>query len=183
MQEVFEDLYDKYHHDLFQFLFYMVRNKQLAEDLSQEVYINIIKSYDSFKGNSSEKTWIFSIARHAAIDYFRGQKRRKKHIMDLFDIGENSPLIQDSDPIPEEMAVQNEEIKEIYECLEHCTIDQKTVIILRYIQDLSIQETAEILGWSLSKVKTTQHRGMKALRTLLEQKVGEEGVRREAKEL
>lgn len=180
MQEVFEDLYDKYHHDLFQFLFYMVRNKQLAEDLTQEVYIKIIKSYDSFKGNSSEKTWIFSIARHAAIDYFRGQKRKKKHIMDLFDIGEKSHLIQDSDPIPEEMAVQNEEIKDIYECLEQCTVDQKTVIILRYIQDLSIQETAEILGWSLSKVKTTQHRGMKALRTLLEQKAGEEGARREA---
>ena len=48
MDSVFDELYQKYHHDVFQFLFYMVRNKEQAEDLVQEVYIRVFKSYSAF---------------------------------------------------------------------------------------------------------------------------------------
>lgn len=178
MKDIFHELYQKYHQDLFQFLFYMVKNREVAEDLVQEVYIKVLKSYENFEGKSSEKTWLFSIARHVAIDYFRKQKRKKKRFLDYFDIGEKGYLIQDEQPIPEEIAVQNDEIKEIYKCLQRCSDDQQSVIILRFIQSLSIQETAEVLGWSVSKVKTTQHRAMKALKAMM---FKEEGINREAK--
>ncbi|TCT25615.1 RNA polymerase sigma (SigX) subunit [Melghiribacillus thermohalophilus] len=178
MKDVFHELYQKYHQDLFQFLFYMVKNREIAEDLVQEVYIKVLKSYHSFEGKSSEKTWLFSVARHVAIDYFRKQKRKKKRFLDYFDIGEKAYLLQDEQPIPEEIAVQNDEIKQVYHYLGRCTDDQQSVIILRFIQSLSIQETAEVLGWSVSKVKTTQHRAMKALKTMM---LEGEGVKREAK--
>ena len=80
MDSVFDELYQKYHHDVFQFLFYMVRNKEHAEDLVQEVYIRVFKSYHRFEGKSSEKTWLFSIARNVAIDFFRKQKGWKEQI-------------------------------------------------------------------------------------------------------
>jgi RNA polymerase sigma-70 factor, ECF subfamily len=179
MKEVFQELYKKYHHDIFQFLFYMVKDRNLAEDLVQEVYVKVLKSYAKFKGDSSEKTWLFSIARHVAIDYFRRQKRTRKRIMDSFDWQEKGDLIQDHAKLPEEIAVQNDEIKKMYNCLSRCSIDQQSVIILRYIQSLSIQETAEVLDWSVSKVKTTQHRAMKALKELMLSE--EEGVNSEAK--
>lgn len=166
MDSVFDELYQKYHHDVFQFLFYMVRNKEQAEDLVQEVYIRVFKSYHRFEGKSSEKTWLFSIARNVAIDFFRKEKGWKDKLLEKFDWSSNQ--VKDEYPIPEEIAVQNEEIKWIYKCLEYCTIDQRSVIILRYLQDLSITETARTLDWTESKVKTSQHRALKVLKQHME---------------
>ncbi|CDQ39772.1 MULTISPECIES: RNA polymerase sigma factor SigX [Virgibacillus] len=168
MKIVFDQLYDNYHHDLYQFIFYMVKDKSTTEDLVQEVYIKVLKSHKSFKGESSIKTWLFSIARHVTIDYFRKQTRRKKRILSFFDWSVKEELVEDHAFLPEELAIQNEEIQAIYQCLDHCTFDQKSVIILRYIQSFSIKETAEILNFTESKVKTTQHRGLKELRKQLE---------------
>lgn len=174
MDSVFDELYQKYHHDVFQFLFYMVRNKEHAEDLVQEVYIRVFKSYDRFERKSSEKTWLFSIARNVAIDFFRKQKGWKDRLLEKFDWTTNQ--VKDDYPIPEEITVQKEEIRWVYQCLQHCTVDQRAVIILRYIQDMSIAETAQALGWTESKVKTTQHRSLKALKKQLELFYEKEGL-------
>ena len=69
--------------------------------------------------------------------------------------------------LPEEIVTLSEEMKELLETLNTCTGDQKMVIVMRYFQDLSIAETAEILGWTEGKVKTTQHRAIKALQKKL----------------
>ncbi|MEH7388274.1 RNA polymerase sigma factor SigX [Bacillus sp. JJ1521] len=174
MDSLFEELYEKYHHDVFSFLFYMVKNRELAEDLVQEVYIRVLKSYDRFEGKSSEKTWLFSIARHVAIDSFRKQKGWKQRIMDSFDWSRQE--VKDFAPLPEEIALQNEQVQMMYRCLDRCTSDQRMVLILRYIQSLSIAETAEALGWTESKVKTTQHRALKVLKTYMEESGVKEGL-------
>ncbi|UOQ42670.1 RNA polymerase sigma factor SigX [Halobacillus salinarum] len=179
MDEIFEQFYEKYHQDLFQFVAYMVKDRQVAEDLVQEVYVKLIRSFHTYDGRSSEKTWLFSIARHVTVDYFRKQSRKRKRIFDYFDWGAKGERLVDHKPLPEEIAVENEEMKQVYQAMEKCGVDQKTVIILRYIQQLSIKETAEILGWSESKVKTTQHRAMKKLREMLAH-MGEGGIEHEA---
>ncbi|GAA0599653.1 RNA polymerase sigma factor SigX [Virgibacillus siamensis] len=163
MKAFFDELYESYHQDLYQFIFYMVKDKEVCEDLVQEVYIKVLRSYDSFKGVSSEKTWLFSIARHVTIDFFRSLKRRRNRVDGYFDWSEKGRLLPDQNPLPDEIAEQNEEIKRMYHYLDKCTPEQKSVLILRYIQSFSIQETAEILDFSISKVKTTQHRGLKRL--------------------
>jgi RNA polymerase sigma-70 factor, ECF subfamily len=145
----------------------MVRNRQVAEELVQEVYIKVMKSYDRFEGNSSEKTWLYSIARHISIDYLRKQNRRTKKIFGFVDVTEHENQLKHPDPLPDEILSQNETAKQLYGALNKCKEDQKQVVILRYIQSLSIKETADILGWSESKVKTTQHRAIKTLRQLL----------------
>jgi len=169
MKAVFNKIYDEFHQDLFQFIFYMVKDKYLTEDLLQEVYIRVLKSYKNFKGESSLKTWLFSIARHVTIDHFRAKERKRKRILEFFDWNEKGQNIKDDHPLPEEMAIQNEEVKQIYKYLDKCTPDQKSVLILRYIQSFSIKETADILNFSVSKVKTTQHRGLKTLRKHIEE--------------
>jgi RNA polymerase sigma-70 factor, ECF subfamily len=174
VDSVFQDLYKKYHHDIFQFLFYMVKNREQAEDLVQEVYIRVLKSYHRFEGKSSEKTWLFSIARNVAIDYFRKQKGWKQRMMEKFDW--STQQVKDSSPIPEEIATQNEEIKLMYHCLDQCTVDQRMVIVMRYIHDLSITETAAALNWTESKVKTTQHRALKALKMHMTHLTEKEGA-------
>ncbi|APH04562.1 RNA polymerase sigma factor SigX [Bacillus weihaiensis] len=180
MEDTFQRLYEQYHQDLFQFLFYMVRSREQAEDLVQEVYIRVLKSYNKFEGRSSEKTWLISIARHVAIDWFRKQKTLKQRIFDKFD-WDQQQVVDHTQPLPEEFAIQNEQIKKIYQSLNACSLDQRTVIILRYIQDLSISETAEVLGWTVSKVKTTQHRAIKHLKKDMENTLNEEGIAIEKK--
>jgi RNA polymerase sigma-70 factor, ECF subfamily len=177
MDTVFEELYEKYHQDVFNFLFYMVKNREQAEDLVHEVYIKVLRSYKNFEGKSSEKTWLFSIARHVAIDFFRKQKSWKRRIIEKFDWRERQ--LQDFTPLPEDIAIQNEEVQIMYRCLDKCTIDQRLVIVLRYIQSLSIAETAEALGWTESKVKTTQHRALKTLKAEMEAEAAKGGLRHE----
>lgn len=175
VNSIFDELYEKYHQDVFQFLFYMVKNREQAEDLAQEVYIRVLKAYKNFEGKSSEKTWLFSIARNVAIDSFRKQKGWKQRIIEKFDW--STQQVKDVNPIPEEIAMQREEYQYIYQCLDHCTIDQRIVIIMRYIQELSIAETAEALSWTESKVKTTQHRALKVLKKEMQQLLEKEGNR------
>ncbi|ART76913.1 RNA polymerase sigma factor SigX [Sutcliffiella horikoshii] len=167
MNTVFQELYEKYHQDVYQFLYYMVNNKEQAEDLVQEVYIKVLRSYDRFEGKSSEKTWLFSIAKHVAIDSFRKQKGWKNKLLETFDW--NKQQVKDHAPLPEEIAVQNEQVQQMYRCLDKCKVDHRLVLILRYIQALTIQETAQILGWTESKVKTTQHRALKVLKAYMEE--------------
>ncbi|WP_042223560.1 RNA polymerase sigma factor SigX [Oceanobacillus manasiensis] len=164
MKVVFDEIYDQYHQDLYQFVFYMVKDKQITEDLVQEVYLRVLKSSEGFRGESSIKTWLFSIARHVSLDYFRRKQRTRDRIAEYFNWGEKSHTLQDNQPLPDELVIKNEEIKKIYKYLDYCTVDQRSVLILRYIQSLSIQETADILNFTTSKVKTTQHRGLKVLK-------------------
>ncbi|WP_431030460.1 RNA polymerase sigma factor SigX [Lysinibacillus sp. LZ02] len=161
-ESIFHQLYDKYHQDVFQFLIYLVKNRTVAEDLSHEVYVRVLKAYERFEGKSSEKTWLFSIAKNVAIDYFRNANVRNRHTFDAFD-WEQEQLIS---PVksPEQFIELDDEMNRLLEVLELCTGDQKMVIVMRYFQELSIAETAGILGWTEGKVKTTQHRAIKTLR-------------------
>ncbi|WP_440895767.1 RNA polymerase sigma factor SigX [Amphibacillus sp. Q70] len=168
METTFHSLYDQYHTDLYQYVYYMVKNQHAAEDIVQEVYIKVLKSYENFRGESSEKTWLFSIARHTTMDYFRKQQRQQNKLAHFFNKEQNLARIKDQEPLPEEIAQLNDEMKRIYHLLDQCTLDQKNVLILRYIQSLSIHETAQILEWSESKVKTTQHRAIKKLQQLID---------------
>lgn len=175
MKALFDSFYNKYHQDLYNYVFYLVKNTTLTEDLIQEIYIRVIKSYDNFRGESSEKTWLFSIARHVTYDHFRKQQRLRKHQNETFDWDESARYIESTDILPDEITIQNEQMQSVFKYLNQCTIDQKNVIILRYIQGFSLQETAEILNITVSKVKTTQHRGIKTLRKLLEATEEEKG--------
>lgn len=169
METTFNKLYDQYHVDLYQYVYYMVKNKQLAEDIVQDVYIKVLKSYNNFRGESSEKTWLFSIARYTTIDYFRKQQRQKNKLASFFNKEQDFSRIKDQDPLPEEVVQLNDDMQQIYRLLDQCTLDQKNVLILRFLQSLSIHETAEILEWSESKVKTTQHRAIKKLQAMIDE--------------
>lgn len=161
-EDVFHRLYDRYHQDVFQFLIYLVSNRGVAEDLSHEVYVRVLKSYKNFQGHSSEKTWLFAIAKNVAIDYFRKSAVRRRHHFGEFN-WEKEQLIS-AETSPEEFLQLSEDQHDLLVALEQCTGDQRIVVILRYFQDLSIAETARVLNWTEAKVKTTQHRAIKVLR-------------------
>lgn len=162
---VFHRLYDEYHQDVFKFLIYLTSDRSQSEDLMHEVYVRVLRAYAKFEGKSSEKTWLFSIAKNVAIDHFRKKGLRSKHHLDSFNWETNE--FSSSSPLPEEIMVLNDEMKQLLGALQTCTVDQKMVIMMRYFHDLSIAETAEVLNWTESKTKTTQHRAIQALKKKL----------------
>lgn len=169
MREEFERLYNTYHHQLFQYLFYLVRSREEAEELVQEVYIKVLDSFDTFEGKSTEKTWLYSVAKHVAIDSIRKQTRKKRKAEGKeYEWSEKEFEVKDKNPLPEEIVIQKDEVQQVYKMLEKCSEDQRQVIVLRYVQSLSISETADILEWTESKVKTTQHRAIKSLKKHLQ---------------
>lgn len=165
-----DELYRQYNQELIHFLIYLGVKKEEAEDLVQEVFIRVLKTKCSFKGESSERTWLYTIAKNIAIDYFRKQKNAYSFDCEI-------PIhIKDEQALPEEIALHKEQLDWLNHLLKCCTADQKKVIYCRYLKDMSIVETALNLGWSESKVKTTQHRALKLLKRSLVSSRNADGI-------
>ncbi|MCM3363789.1 RNA polymerase sigma factor [Niallia sp. MER TA 168] len=165
-----DELYRQYNQELVHFLIYLGVKKEEAEDLVQEVFIRVLKTKCSFKGESSERTWLYTIAKNIAIDHFRKQKNSYSFDCQI-------PIhIKDEQALPEEIALYKEQLDWLNHLLKCCTVDQKKVIYCRYLKDMSIVETALNLGWSESKVKTTQHRALKLLQRSLVSSKNVDGI-------
>jgi RNA polymerase sigma-70 factor (ECF subfamily) len=151
--------YLEYSHGIYNFITYYTGRKDV-EDLVQEVFIRAIKSFDSYKGNSKPKTWLYSIARHVAID-----DRRKRRFLKWIP-EEILQSIRSKEKTPDEILNANEDIKDLYQSINKLKNNYREVLILRGIKDFSVSETAEILNWSESKVRVTLHRAISALKKL-----------------
>lgn len=157
-QKDLKRLYDLYLHDVYKYCLYFTNNHAEAEDLTQDTFIKVMKSYPSFKGESSEKTWILSIARNTTVDYFRKRKIRD-FLPDIFFSKTNDPLYDE----PEQYSENKEEWEDIQHALRKLKPAYRNVVILRGLQELSIKETAAILQCKESKVKVDYHRALKQL--------------------
>ncbi len=144
--------------DIYHFLIYYI-GSQDVEDLVQEVFVRAIKSIDSYEGKSSPKTWLFSIARHVAIDEIRRKKRSKLKGALLLK-SEHEVINRET---PEGIIELNERQKELYNAIQSLKTSYRDVIVLRGIKELTVQETAHILAWSENKVRLTYHRALKVL--------------------
>jgi RNA polymerase sigma-70 factor, ECF subfamily len=151
------DWFQQYSNDLYQFLIYYLGSNDV-EDLVQEVFIRAIKKMDSFEGKSSPKTWLFSIARHIAIDEMRRKQRAK--IKNLILMGNQE---SHETKTPDSLLNLNETNKDLYNAIQQLNKNYRDVIIFRGIKELSVEETAEILNWKEEKVRLTFHRAIKAL--------------------
>jgi RNA polymerase sigma-70 factor (ECF subfamily) len=138
----------------------MTKNYEQAEDLTHETFLKAYMKYDSFKEQSSEKTWLFSIAHNLTMDFFR--KRRPVMLL------KGMFVKKDNEKQPVDIIQIKEESNELYNALIKIKDTYRNVLILRKIKGFSIEETAIILGWSESKVKSTQLRAINALKKTLE---------------
>ncbi|MGP4107666.1 RNA polymerase sigma factor [Virgibacillus sp. L01] len=161
-KEIISDWFEKYGNDIYHFLIYRIGPVD-AEDLLQEVFIKALRGFNSYQEKSNPKTWLFSIARNVAVDEVRKRKVRKwmSHI----------PLENTNEPettfSPQSILDHEEEHQTIYRAIKQLKSNYQDVIILRGIKELSIAETADVLKWSKSKVRSTQHRARLALHEAL----------------
>lgn len=152
--------YDQHSKSVLSFILLIVKDYQQAEDLTHDTFIKAYLYYDSFKSYSSEKTWLFSIAHNLTVDFLR---KRKPALI----LKEMFHLQKDSVPLPEEIVRIKEESYELYKALGELKDTYRKVIILRKIKGFSIEDTAMILSWSESKVKSTLFRALPALKKQL----------------
>lgn len=148
--------YDRYSDSVFSYIYVMVRDYQLAEDLTQDTFFRAYKKYHLFEKKAEPKTWLISIARNLTIDYIRKQKPINL-LKELFQSNKNT------DPTPQDMMLVRESTQELYKALDNLKPSYRDVIILRKLKGFSTKETGEVLNWSESKVKTTLHRAIPAL--------------------
>ncbi|MBU9710742.1 RNA polymerase sigma factor [Evansella tamaricis] len=162
--EEFDELYFKYSDRVYSYIFLMVGKKETAEDLTQETFVKMFRKRNQFDGDSKFSTWLISIARNTTIDYLRKQRP-----VYLWPFEKFSVL---SAPESVELKVTTDEtVKDVYKQIAAMKRTYKEVLILRKVQELSVKETAEILGWSEGKVKMVTRRAMEKLRLQMKEEV------------
>ncbi len=149
--------------DVLHLAYSYVRNFHLAEDLTQDVFLRALTKMESFRGQSSVRTWLLSITANRCKDYLRSWSA--KH-----EISDTSPVEQKnktSHDIQTEVESKLEQ-DELWRIVTKLPIKYREVIILCYKRDLSGQETAEVLGLSEQAVRTRLHRARALLKDILE---------------
>ncbi|MFC5465000.1 RNA polymerase sigma factor [Lederbergia graminis] len=150
-----------YGNDVYRFLVYYTGNVDV-EDLVQEVFIKALINVNTFKGNSSPKTWLFTIARNLAIDEMRNKKKSRWN--KFLSIDDMEKELATNELNPEKVFFYNHQAKELYDLIQLLNKNYKEIIVLRGINQLSVDEAATVLNWSKEKVRTTYHRALKTLR-------------------
>ncbi len=144
-----------------------------AEDVAQDAFIKAWRSLSSFRGDCSVSTWLFRITVNCARDYVRSAVRRSTvsltKITGEEEDGEEWDVpVTSGDAIPEEAALKKDQILRIRQAIESLPEEQRQVIIMRDIHELSYQTIAESLGLGLGTVKSRINRGRANLRDILE---------------
>jgi RNA polymerase sigma-70 factor, ECF subfamily len=161
LEEQIDKIYNRHYMEVYRFLICFSGNQNDAEDLTQEVFIRVLNNLSNIHSINNLKTWIFSIAKHVAIDHYR-----KKRFSSLFTDGFFNKIIS-TEKEPNELFEQNEMKRLVHAAISKLKPNYRAVVILRGINEFSIKETSEILQCKESKVKVDYHRALKELKKKL----------------
>lgn len=156
--------YNQYSDAVYRYIFLLVRQKETAEDLTQDTFYKAYRSMDSYRGEAAELTWLMRIARNVTYDYFR-----RKRIIAFFPFDDHKES-RKSEESPEFLTLRQEETEELYATIGGLKRDYQDVLILRKIQEYPIKDTAFILNWTETKVKMKLSSALQALKKELERK-------------
>jgi RNA polymerase sigma-70 factor (ECF subfamily) len=166
-----DELIVRYQHRLLRYLLYLTSNREMAEDLFQEVWMRVLVRGGQFNGQARFDTWLFTIARNLVIDQRR--KRTMSSLDELFDVGgdDDRPMsfeIADGEPTPFDSFSNLEDRERIAAALLQLDTLHREVLVLRFHEELSLEEIAKVTRAPLSTVKSRLYRGLAAIKPKIE---------------
>jgi len=179
--ESLETLVNRYEQSIYNLAMRLLRHEQDAEDVTQQTFLSLVENLDSFRGESSFRTWLYRIATFAAFKILR--KRKGLETVSLDAATANDPEQEGPPPHPEYIAdwrdtpehlAQRQEVRQLLEeALAELDEKHRVVFLLRDVEGLSIEETAAALGLTPSNVKVRLLRARLQLREKLTRLLGD----------
>lgn len=161
--QAFERLVEAYQRPVYNLCYRMLGNPNEAEDATQETFLRVYSHLDTFDARHKVSSWILSIASHYCVDRLR---RRCGPVLSLEEIM-SWRWLPDDRPRPEESALDRERDRTIHALLQELSPQYRLAIVLRYWHGLSYEEMAEVMGSTVSAVKSCLHRARRAMATRL----------------
>jgi RNA polymerase sigma-70 factor (ECF subfamily) len=159
--EVLAELYREVAPGMLNYLYRFVRDRALAEDLLQEVFLRIHKVRHTYRPDSPAKPWLFAIARYAAIDALRKRGRRRE-------VAYEEGFMNTASPDALEQTEHSESMEQVERALDELPAGQREAFVLTKVAGLSVQEASAVLGISEGATKVRVHRAVGAVREFLE---------------
>ena len=168
-EEAFKILVEQYRNKVYNTSLGFVQNTGDAEDITQEVFIEIFESINGFRGSSKLSTWIYRITVTKSLDFIKAKKRKKRFAVFTSLFGEKQEIIYDpADFIHPGIKMENKELASVlFKALEKLPQNQKIAFTLNKIEDLSYGEICEVMNISLSSVESLMHRAKNNLKKIL----------------
>ena len=165
--EAFGQLFDHYHTSVYRFIYYRVSSVALAQDLASETFFRALRSMSSFRWQGKDfGAWLMTIARNLTADHYKSGRTRLEYTTE--DMGAHDSSTEG----PENTVLASLTNETLLKGLSELPTEQQECLIMRFLQGLSIAETAKILGRSDGAVKQLQLRGVRNLAKLLPEGVG-----------
>ncbi len=160
--DAFAALYDFYVEQIYRFVLFRVGNEQTAEDLTSQVFLKAWDNLSSYQIRGLLfRAWLFRIARNSVIDYYRTYKETMP--LEPSALTKPDPAAEVGDQV--EQRLQAEELRL---ALQQLTEDQRQVLTLRFIEGLSTEEVANVLGKRQGAIRALQMRGLQAFAEIIE---------------
>jgi RNA polymerase sigma-70 factor (ECF subfamily) len=161
-------LIEQYQHRLLRYLVYLTRNRELAEDLFQETWIRVLERGHQYDGKHEFSTWLYALARNLTIDYLR--KKNPVSLDGLMEQDEYYGSLEPRDvrPLVFEVLAQRQQLERISEALIAIPAEYREAIVLRFQDELTLEEIAAVTGARLGTVKSRLYRGLSILMERLE---------------
>jgi RNA polymerase sigma factor (sigma-70 family) len=166
--QAFKTLVETWQDMVFNTILGMVQDEQEAEDLSQEVFVQIFQSIKQFRGDSKLSTWMYRIAVTKSLDWTRKKKAKKRiNLMkSLIGFGDKEP--QPIEFMHPGIVMENKEsARELFKAMQLLPENQRVALTLIKVEGLSYEEVAAVLGLTIKAVEALMHRAKENLRKLL----------------
>jgi RNA polymerase sigma-70 factor (ECF subfamily) len=179
-ERAFNELVMLYQERVFRILLRMLGRRDEAEDMAQEVFVQVFKAVGTFRGDSKLSTWIYRIAVNLCKNRVKYLKRRRSEVQDEYEaLAERSPLtagggVTSGDIARPDQMVEGLQLERVVqECIVELEPDFREVLILRDVEDLSYEELCEVTGLPDGTVKSRLHRARGMLKQAVERRMGE----------
>jgi len=170
----FDILLNKYQHRVFSYIFKMVKDNELANDIFQDVFIKVITSLkkDNYNHEGKLISWILRIAHNQVIDFYRKDSKmsiigRSANVSPDFNIFD---LINLEDDSIEDLIVSKQILKDVKRLVDHLPKDQKEVVFMRYFKEMSFKDIADVTNVSINTSLGRMRYALINLRRLIEEK-------------